>query len=85
MSLSAPQIQFRNETIAEFEIGASILRDTVTTEAVLKGNQAKFLVAGSGGATAKTRGVNGRIPARRTSSPGSCAVGSSTTTPIPPW
>ncbi len=67
MSVSAPQIQFRNETIAAFEIGASILRETVTTEAVTKGNQAKFLVAGSGGAKARTRGVNGRIPARQNS------------------
>lgn len=65
MSVSAPQIQFRNETIAAFEVGASILRDTVTTEAVMKGNQAKFLVAGTGGAAAVTRGVNGRIPARQ--------------------
>lgn len=65
MSVSAPQIQFRDETIAAFEVGASLLRDTVTTEAVIKGNQAKFLVAGTGGATAVTRGVNGRIPARQ--------------------
>jgi hypothetical protein len=34
------------------------------TEAVIKGNQATFLVADSGGATATTRGLNGRIPAR---------------------
>ncbi|WP_456389738.1 phage capsid protein [Profundibacter sp.] len=65
MSVSAPQIQFRTETIATFEIGASILRDTVTTEAVTKGNQAKFLVSGTGGASAVTRGVNGKIPARQ--------------------
>lgn len=67
MSVSAPQTQFRNETIAAFEIGGSILRDTVTTEAVIKGNEAKFLVAGTGGASAVTRGVNGRIPARQNS------------------
>lgn len=36
----------------------------MTTEAVIKGNQAVFLVAGSGGAVAATRGTNGRIPAR---------------------
>lgn len=65
MSVSAPQIQFRQETIAAFEVGASLLRDTVTTEAVIKGNQAKFLVSGTGGATAVTRGVNGRIPSRQ--------------------
>lgn len=65
MSVSAAQIQFRDETIAAFEVGASLLRDTVTTEAVMKGNQATFLVAGTGGASAVTRGVNGRIPARQ--------------------
>ena len=47
-----------------FEQHQSFLRDTVTTEAVIKGNQAVFLVAGSGQATAVSRGVNGRIPAR---------------------
>jgi len=36
----------------------------VTTEAVIKGNQAVFLVADSGAAEAVTRGVNGLIPAR---------------------
>jgi hypothetical protein len=40
------------------------VRETVTTEAVIKGNQAVFLVADSGGATATTRGTNGLIPAR---------------------
>lgn len=42
----------------------SLVRKTVTTEAVIKGNQATFLVADSGGATAVTRGLNGMIPAR---------------------
>jgi hypothetical protein len=42
----------------------SWLRQTTVTEAVIKGNQATFLVAGSGGATAVTRGINGLIPAR---------------------
>lgn len=36
----------------------------MTTEAVIKGNQATFLVADSGSAEAQTRGVNGLIPAR---------------------
>jgi hypothetical protein len=36
----------------------------VTTEAVIKGNTATFLVADSGSATAVTRGLNGLIPAR---------------------
>lgn len=64
MSVSAAQKQYRQEMIATFEQGASIVRDTVTTEMVVKGNQAEFLVAGSGGASAVTRGVNGQIPAR---------------------
>ena len=41
-----------------------MLRKTVTTEAVIKGNQAVFLVAGSNHATATTRGVNGLITPR---------------------
>lgn len=64
MSDSAFQIQYRQEFIAAFEQHQSLLRDTVTTEAVIKGQQAVFLVAGSGNATAVTRGLNGRIPAR---------------------
>lgn len=64
MADNAPQTQYRDELVASFEQKISLLRDTVTTEAVIKGNQAVFLVAGSGGATAVTRGVNGRIPAR---------------------
>src|SRR6267142_615092 len=46
------------------EQGQSWLRTVATTEAVIKGNQAMFLVAGSGGATAVTRGLNGNIPPR---------------------
>lgn len=64
MSETAFQTQYRQEFIASFEVRQSLLRSTVTTEAVIKGNTATFLVAGSGGATAVTRGVNGLIPAR---------------------
>ena len=64
MAESAPQIQYRQELIATFEEGMSWLRQTTVTEAVIKGNQATFLVAGSGGAAAVTRGINGLIPAR---------------------
>ena len=64
MAETAFQIQYRDEFIAAFEQRQSLLRESVTTEAVIKGNQATFLVAGSGGATAVTRGVNGLIPAR---------------------
>jgi hypothetical protein len=64
MAESAPQIQYRQELVAAFEEGMSWLRQTTVTEAVIKGNQATFLVAGSGGAAAVTRGINGLIPAR---------------------
>tara|TARA_Y100001947_G_scaffold159256_1_gene175660 strand:+ start:2592 stop:3422 length:831 start_codon:yes stop_codon:yes gene_type:complete len=64
MSESAFQKQFRQEYIAGFEKGDSYLRKSVTTETVIKGNQAEFLIADSGGASAVTRGVNGLIPAR---------------------
>jgi hypothetical protein len=64
MAESAAQIQYRQEIVATFEEGMSWLRQTTVTEAVIKGNQATFLVAGSGGATATTRGINGLIPAR---------------------
>lgn len=61
---NAVQIQYRSEFIAAFELNQTLIRNTVTTEAVIKGNQATFLVAGSGGATATTRGINGLIQAR---------------------
>lgn len=54
----------RQEYIAAYEQHETLLRDTVTTEAVIKGNTAVFLVAGSGAATAVNRGTNGLIPAR---------------------
>jgi hypothetical protein len=61
---TAFQQQYRQEFIAGFEIGQSKLRNTVITESMIKGNQAVFLTADSGGAVAQTRGVNGLIPAR---------------------
>lgn len=64
MADSAFQIQYRQEYIAGFEQRQSLVRDTVTTEAVIKGNQATFLVADSGTDVAVTRGTNGLIPAR---------------------
>ena len=64
MADTAFQVQYRQEYVKAFEQRESILRDTVTTEAVIKGQQAVFLVAGSGGATAVTRGTNGMIPPR---------------------
>lgn len=64
MAATAFQTQYRSEFISTFEINQSLLRSCVTTEATIKGTSAVFLVAGSGGASAVTRGVNGLIPAR---------------------
>lgn len=64
MADTAFQIQYRQEFIAGFEQGTSLLRTAVTTESVIKGNQATFLVADTNGAEPVTRGVNGLIPAR---------------------
>jgi hypothetical protein len=64
MADTAFQTRYRDEFIAGFEVRSSLLRAAVTTEHQEKGNAAVFLVADSGGATAKTRGVNGLIPSR---------------------
>lgn len=64
MASTAFQTQYRQEFIAGFEQGQSLLRAATTTEAVIKGNTATFLVADSGNASAVTRGVNGLIPGR---------------------
>ena len=64
MAETAFQTQYRQEMIATFEVGVSLAYQSTTHEAVISGNTATFLVAGSGGATAVTRGVNGLIPSR---------------------
>jgi len=64
MADTAFQTMYRDEFIAGYERRTSLLSDTVTSEFQTKGNQCVFLVADSGGATAVTRGTNGRIPAR---------------------
>lgn len=64
MAETAFQIQYRQQMVDTFEVGVSLAYQSVTNEAVIKGQQATFLVAGSGGATAVTRGVNGLIPSR---------------------
>lgn len=64
MAESAFQTSYRQEFVAGFEQRQSLLRDTTTTESVIKGNSAVFLVADSGGATTTTRGLNGLIPGR---------------------
>lgn len=62
MSVEAAVIQYRQQMVDEFEQKVSRLRMTTTKEAVRNGNQATFLVSGSGGDTAVSRGVNGQIP-----------------------
>lgn len=64
MADSAFQRQYRQEFIAGFEKRQSLVRNTVITETEVKGNEAVFLVADSGGAEAVTRGINGDIPTR---------------------
>jgi hypothetical protein len=64
MADSAFQEMFRQEFVQGFEKRQSLARRTVITETEINGNEATFLVADSGGATAVTRGVNGDIPTR---------------------
>lgn len=64
MASTAFQTIYRQEFIAGFEARESLLRKTVVSEANIKGNQAIFLVADSGSATAVTRGSDGLIPSR---------------------
>ncbi|MCZ3377428.1 phage capsid protein [Rhizobium sp. AG207R] len=62
MSIEAAMIQFRKDLVAQFEQKVSQLKMSTTKENVISGNQATFLVAGSGTDTAVTRGTNGQIP-----------------------
>lgn len=61
--MSVPtQVLYRDEYVAAFEQRQSYLRDSVTSEAMVKGNSAIFLVTGKAD-TMKERGVDGLIPA----------------------
>lgn len=62
MAVEAAMIQYRKEFVATFEQRTSDLRNSVTKETVISGNQATFLVSGSDGSRATTRGTNGLIP-----------------------
>ena len=62
MTETAFKTTYRSETIAAFEQKQSSLRVACVQEAVINGNVATFLVAGSNSATAVTRGINGQIP-----------------------
>jgi hypothetical protein len=62
MAIEAAVIQYRQAFVDQFEGRSSVMRLGVTKEAMIKGNSATFLVAGSGTDTAVTRGSNGQIP-----------------------
>jgi hypothetical protein len=64
MAETAFQKQYRQELIQGFERRESQLRQTCITEGNVRGNEIIFAVADSGGASATTRGVNGKIQAR---------------------
>lgn len=64
MAETAVQTQYRQEMVLGFEQRQSLLREFTTTEAVIKGSSAVFLVGDSNGDEAVTRGVNGNIPSR---------------------
>lgn len=61
MAVQAAVTQFRQETVAQFEQKMSRLRGATTPEWMKNGNTATFLVSGSNGDTATTRGTNGDI------------------------
>lgn len=62
MSVEAAVTQYRRQFVAAFEQEVSLLKMTATKESMVSGLTATFLVSGSGGDTAVTRGVNGQIP-----------------------
>lgn len=62
MATSVPVTHYRNEFVAGFEARQSTLRDTVSTETIVNGSQATFLIVNTG-REATTRGPNGLIPA----------------------
>jgi len=63
-SRTAPITMYRDEYIAGFERGGSMLRNCVTTEYMKSGSSIVFLVADSANASAVTRGSDGLYPAR---------------------
>lgn len=63
-SRTALMTTYRQEYIAGFERGGSLLRNCVTTEHMKQGNSVVFLVADTGSATPSTRGSDGLYPAR---------------------
>lgn len=62
MAVQAAVTKFRQETVAQFEQNKSQLAMSTTKEHQTNGLSAVFLVSGSNGDTAVTRGANGDIP-----------------------
>lgn len=62
MAVQAAVTQFRKETVMQFEQKKSQLGMATTKESMMQGLSAVFLVNGSNGDTAVTRGANGDIP-----------------------
>lgn len=62
MTVEAARIQYVEQFVSAFENRMSVFRTMTTKEIMKQGLQATFLVSGSGGDTAVTRGVNGQIP-----------------------
>lgn len=62
MATSVPVTHYRNEFVAGFEARQSSARNTVTTEAMVSGKEAVFLIVNTN-REAVTRGPNGLIPA----------------------
>lgn len=62
--MAITQAMYRDMFVTGFEQSRSILRPTVTTEAMVKGISATFLVTGTNSSGMVERGVDGMIPAR---------------------
>ena len=62
MSVEAAMTRYRKEFVAAFEQDVSLLKMVATKESMVDGLIATFLVSGSNGDTAVTRGPNGQIP-----------------------
>ena len=62
MAIEAAVVQYKKDFVPAFEQRSSFLKAMATKESVMNGNTATFLVSGSGGDTAVTRGTNGLIP-----------------------
>ena len=61
MAVQAAVTQFRQETVAQFEQKQTQLAMATTRESMKSGLSSVFLVSGSNGDTATTRGANGDI------------------------